>query len=104
MWFEEHIPLDFNFHTAQVHLNDFLSRLRRDQKLYKEIEDIDPHIDIGPLTNNDLLLAMKVKKEKELLKPQELRGMLALKWMKRKRLRKRCKNDTGVVSGCCCIW
>ena len=36
LWFEQHVSLDVNFHTAQVHLNDFLSRLRRDQKLFKE--------------------------------------------------------------------
>ena len=64
LWFKEHIPLDVNFHTAQVHLNDFLSRLRRDQKLFEEIDDIDPHIDKGPLKNYELFLARKVKRKK----------------------------------------
>ncbi len=68
MWFEEHVPLDFNFHTAQVHLNEFLTRLRRDQKLFEEIDDINPNYDKGPLTEQELFLARKTKKEKELLK------------------------------------
>ncbi len=71
MWFEEHVPLDFNFHTAQVHLNDFLTRLRRDQKLFEEIDDINPNFDKRPLTEQELFLARKTKKEKELLKEIE---------------------------------
>ena len=71
LWFEEHVPLDFNFHTAQVHLNDFLTRLRRDQKLFEEIDDIDPNLDKGPLTEHELFLARKAKKEKELMKEIE---------------------------------